>query len=392
MSSAGADGSRSSSTPFVSVLVPVWNAEATIEAALASVLEARGARLQCVVVDDGSTDGTVERVRAVARGDDRVELVELGRNEGVSAARNRGLEVVRGDWLTLLDADDRFTPGGLDRLVGATRDPAVRAVIGQQVWFDGGHTWVGRQYDIPDIRTAGRTSLGARPGLVYFASPHAKLLHRSCFDGLRFTGRVLGDQPWVLRSLLRAGEGIEVLDETVYAWHRPRHASATTGSSITSRTRASADRGVEAAAMALRALADVRSEATLQLPEPARAVLMRRYVERLLRYDLAIHLAGALERADPTIDQLEDAIGRFVAAVPPDEVAASDALARDVLQAVLLRWHRVDRAGRRAYWRLFSTALAADPAVIRRMASPVARAVVRIGRPAEGAAAGWVGR
>ena len=61
----------------------------------------------------------VDVVRAIAATDPRVVLVARPTNEGVSSARNRGLEIVRGEWLTLLDADDRFLPGGLGTLVRA---------------------------------------------------------------------------------------------------------------------------------------------------------------------------------------------------------------------------------------------------------------------------------
>ncbi|HXG26981.1 MAG TPA: glycosyltransferase family 2 protein, partial [Candidatus Binatia bacterium] len=105
--------------PVVSVLVAAWNAAGSIERALTSVLEVSDVALECIVIDDGSTDGTADVVRRVAARDPRVRLLSSPANEGVSAARNRGLAEVRGAWLTLLDADDRFLPGGLATLVRA---------------------------------------------------------------------------------------------------------------------------------------------------------------------------------------------------------------------------------------------------------------------------------
>ena len=362
--------------PAVSVLIPVWNAERSIGRALASVLEEQPASIEVIVVDDGSTDGTVEVVRGVARRDPRVVLLPLGSNEGVSAARNRGLDLVRGEWLTLLDADDRFLPGGFGRLVGTALGSDALAVVGQQVWSDGERTWTHALYDIPDIRRPGRTSLAARPGLLYFVSPHAKVFHRSCYEGLRFSGRVLGDQPWIIRALLRAGDRIEVVGDTVYEWSRP----ASGPGSITSRTRSSARRGVEAAAVAIEALASVRDEARHGLDEEAQEAVLTRYVERLLRSDLAMHLRGALRRGDPTIHELIQAIEAFVTSTPARLIAGSDALARDILEPPLGRWFRVDRAGRDAYWRLFATALRMDPAVTSRMRGWPARLMLGIVR------------
>jgi glycosyltransferase involved in cell wall biosynthesis len=371
--------------PVVSVLVPCWNAEASVERAVRSVLEARDVPLECILVDDGSTDRTLEIAHSVAAGDGRVVVISLPHNEGVSNARNRGLEAARGEWLTLLDADDRFLPGGLARLIGEI-GPGVEAVVGQQVWTDGQERWLTSLYDIPDIRTPGRTSLAARPGLLYFVSPHAKLFRRASIDGLRFRGRVLGDQPWVIRALLRAGDGIEVLGETVYEWYRPRGQ----GTSITGTTRSSVRRGLEAVTVAGEALGEVRQEARHELGPAAAEELAGRYVERLLRSDLSIHLRNALDRRDPFTADLLEAILAFILAVPPTELSASDALVRDILEPPLRRWHRLDRPARVAFWRLFGVAARLDD-LPPRSRGWLTRLTLRAGRSATGRAiAPWL--
>lgn len=370
------DASRSLQ-PVISVLIPCWNAESSIERALASVLEEHSVPLECVVVDDGSTDGTADVVRGIAAGDPRVVLIALPANEGVSTARNRGLEAVRGDWLTLLDADDRFLPGGLGVLIGATRGTDALAIVGQQVWWDGRRRWRTPGYDIPDIRDAGRKSLATNPGLLYYVSPHAKLLHRDCWAGLTFSGRVLGDQPWIIRALLRAGDRIDVLAETVYEWYRP--APEMGGTSITATTRASVRRGVEAMGVADGALASVRAEAATRLAEPERERLLTHYVARLLRSDVAAHVSSALRRADPEIGDLFDAIVTLLSGEAAPYLDGSDALARAVLEPPLRRWERLGGPGRAAYWRLFEAARRGDPRLARHGSSPAARLAFRLG-------------
>jgi hypothetical protein len=362
--------------PIVSVLIPCWNAAGSIERALDSVLEERSVELECVVVDDGSTDRTLDVINAVAARDSRVVVLALAENQGVSDARNRGLELVRGDWLTLLDADDRFLPGGLGTLVAAAlRDDAV-AIIGQQVWWDGRRHWRTPRYNIADIRRPGRKSLAANPGLLNYVSPHAKLLHRDCWQGLEFSGRVLGDQPWIIRALLRAGDRIDVLAETVYEWYRP--AASVPSTSITATTRSSVVRGVEAVEVASSALANVRDEAARLLGEADRELVTARYAERLLRSDLAAHISRALDRADPDAGLLFGAVARFVADLPPAYLGGSDALTRNILEPPLRRWHRVGPHARDGYWRLFETAVAAQPALARRGAGPLARLGLRL--------------
>ena len=365
-----------SPVPVVSVLVPCWNAAESIERALQSVLDVREFPLECVVVDDGSTDRTLEVVRAVAASDSRIVVIALPENEGVSTARNRGLGVVRGTWLTLLDADDRFLPGGLGTLAAAALDGDALAVIGQQVWWDGLRRWRTSRYEVADIRRPGRKSLVANPGLLNYVSPHAKLLHRDVWRGLEFSGRVLGDQPWIIRALLRAGDRIDVLGETVYEWYRPDPSIPST--SITATTRASVARGVEAVAVAGEALTSVREEAARLLSTEDREVVGRAYAGRLLRTDIAAHVARALDRADPEIGRLFDAIAGFITELPAGDAATSRALTRSIIEPPLRRWDRVGPAGRAAYWRLFEASVRAHPGLIDQGAGRRARLGLRL--------------
>lgn len=358
--------------PAVSVIIPAWNAERTIERAIASVLDEYAVPLECIVVDDGSTDDTAVLVAAIADGDPRVVLIRSADNEGVSAALNRALDVAQGEWLTFLGADDRLLSGAIAVLVAAAQRTNPLVVIGQRVWSNGERTWVSSFYDIPDIREPGRKSLVSAPGLVYYASATGKLFHRSVTTGLRFSGRVLGDQPWTIRALLRAGDRVEVIGETVYEWTRTDPHTGV--GSITTTTRSSAQLGVEAVAVAEAALADVRREAERQLADrEARRVVTARYVERLLRSDLGMHLFYAVRRCDPATASLMAAIERFIKSVPPELLAASDALARDILERPLRRWTKLPRDAHTAYWSLFTTALRADPDLPYRERRPLAR-------------------
>jgi glycosyltransferase involved in cell wall biosynthesis len=344
----------------VSVIIPCWNAQDGIGRALSSVLDERSVPLECIVVDDASTDATVSIVKGIAGRDSRVVLVELPANEGVSNARNRALELARGEWLLFVDADDRLVPGSIALLLDTARRTDAVAVIGQRVWVDGTHRWIPRRNDTPDIREPGRKSLASNPGLLYYASMHGKLFRRSSTDGLRFHGRVLGDQPWTIRALLRAGDRIEVIGTTVYEWNRPRrgHFAPT----ITTSTRSSAGKGIEAIAVAEEALAAVRAEADRVLSDPAqRSLIATRYVERLLTSDLGVHLSRALGRRDPGTADLLAAIQQFLATVPGELLAGSNALAWHIVEPPLARWRQVPTDARTAYWSLFAAAIAADP-------------------------------
>ena len=98
---------------LVSVVIPVFNGAEFLTDALESVRAQSHARWEAVVVDDGSTDQSLEVARALAQRDSRI-LVIAQANAGPSAARNRGLLECRGELVQFLDADDRLCPHKLD--------------------------------------------------------------------------------------------------------------------------------------------------------------------------------------------------------------------------------------------------------------------------------------
>lgn len=116
----------------VSVIIPCYNAERYIAATIDSVLAQNHAGLDIIVVDDGSSDGSVALLR------DRfpsVRLVEQA-NQGVAAARNHGIALARGHWIAFVDADDIWLPGKLQAQLDAIKaTPACRmSYTAWKVW------------------------------------------------------------------------------------------------------------------------------------------------------------------------------------------------------------------------------------------------------------------
>lgn len=101
---------------LVSVIIPVLNGEAAIAEALRSVLAQTHQELEILVIDDGSSDRTVAVAEAV--GDRRI-AVHSFENGGISTARNRGIALARGDYLSFLDHDDLWTADKLEKQVAA---------------------------------------------------------------------------------------------------------------------------------------------------------------------------------------------------------------------------------------------------------------------------------
>ncbi|MEN8822504.1 MAG: glycosyltransferase family 2 protein [Abyssibacter sp.] len=112
--------SRTGATaPIVSVIMAARNAESSIDAAVASVRDQTLGDWELIVVDDDSTDGTPMAVRRHAEADKRICLLNMAIQSGPGAARNAALTAARGQWVAVLDADDRYHPERLARMVEA---------------------------------------------------------------------------------------------------------------------------------------------------------------------------------------------------------------------------------------------------------------------------------
>ena len=106
----------SRSSPLVSVVIPAYNAEATIEKTICSVLDQTYQHFEVLVIDDGSCDRTPELVTAIVDRDHRVSLFQQA-NAGVAAARNLGIQHAKGELIAPLDADDIWYPQNLEKQV-----------------------------------------------------------------------------------------------------------------------------------------------------------------------------------------------------------------------------------------------------------------------------------
>jgi len=121
--------------PTVSVIIPTYNSGRFVGHAIESVLAQSFDDLELIVVDDGSTDGTVDRVRSYG---DEVTYVTRP-NGGPGAARNHGARLASGEWLAFLDADDFWFPNKLaGQLALARRAPDLDVIVGNYHVVDEG--------------------------------------------------------------------------------------------------------------------------------------------------------------------------------------------------------------------------------------------------------------
>lgn len=97
-----------------SVVIPLYNKELSIQKTLQSVLDQTYQEFEIIVIDDGSTDASAEKVKELK--DSRIKLIQQ-KNAGVSAARNRGIKEARYEWIALLDGDDLWDSDHLEEVL-----------------------------------------------------------------------------------------------------------------------------------------------------------------------------------------------------------------------------------------------------------------------------------
>lgn len=124
------------STPAVSIIVAAYRAGTTLDAALQSVAAQSRDDWECLVIDDGSDDDTLEVARAWMTRDPRFRVLATGVNAGPSAARNLGLAAARGEWITVLDADDLYEPERLAVLLRGAAQLDVEILFDNQWLLD----------------------------------------------------------------------------------------------------------------------------------------------------------------------------------------------------------------------------------------------------------------
>ena len=102
-------------TGLVSIITPVHNSERFLQQTIDSVLAQTYKEWEHILVDDCSTDGSADLIRAYTSTDARIRYIRLNENSGAGIARNKAIEQAKGDYIAFLDSDDTWYPKKLER-------------------------------------------------------------------------------------------------------------------------------------------------------------------------------------------------------------------------------------------------------------------------------------
>lgn len=212
--------------PLVSVIVPVFNAEEYLCQCVESVLAQSYTRWELLLIDDGSTDGSAKICNKFAARDVRVK-VSRQKNKGVSAARNKGLDISRGEFVMFLDADDFLHYRAIEMLMSVVINREMDVVMAEfkefskvsrniyYMYTDSFKTRF-RYYSVsPEI--AVRKILYQR---ILVPSPCAKLFRRNLFRTLRFREGIRYEDLDIIPKIIYAAKNVCWIPKFIYFYRQ----------------------------------------------------------------------------------------------------------------------------------------------------------------------------
>ncbi len=224
--------------PFLSVLIPIYQAEPYLEECLAGILAGDFSDFEIILIEDHSPDDAGRLCDRLAAQDPRIRAIHLPRNSGAGPARNQGLAEARGLYITFADADDRIDPALYGRIAAALKaQPADGAVWGvTEEYCNGFGRVTHRRLQTPAAafcpnRQAVRQSILPLERLTLFGYQWNHFYRRALIEKyqLRFPHLPLYEDFFFNLAFIQKAGSLQILAETGYYYRKGR------GNSLTSR-------------------------------------------------------------------------------------------------------------------------------------------------------------
>lgn len=202
----------------VSVIVPVYNVEPYIDKCVTSILKQTYDDWELVLVDDGSQDRSGKICDQYAKKNSRIRVIHQ-RNQGVSVARNTGIEFSRGKYILFLDADDYLSKRYLEHMVSCIEAFSADVAVGNMYKVGVSGAIVGFQDKIDD--EVAITSDAAMEQCLYerHLSPSVcgKMFRRGVWGKIFFPRDcVLAEDIWALYNVLKTAKNVALCDKAIY--------------------------------------------------------------------------------------------------------------------------------------------------------------------------------
>lgn len=294
--------------PLLSVIIPAYNEEDTIERAVRSALNQKVDNIEVLVVDDMSTDNTRSVVTSLAKRDRRVKLLSTETNSGPGRARNIGVAAANGRFLAFVDADDRVLPNAYKRMLATIQKTGSQFVSGRYVREGASGTSGVALSQRVHRKQRLTTNLAAVPEVLEEAVLWNKIYNTNFWNqavGKIPEDRNYEDQEPAIRAAVEA-DTFDVVDYDVYAWALPE------GEITRSQSKASID-DLKSRVLVIEALVDLSNG----MPAEAKELLRRTILGR----DLVMYLELVPYTSDEYWDLLHRITRRMFEELSPDSLS-----------------------------------------------------------------------
>ncbi|MGL6107353.1 bifunctional glycosyltransferase/CDP-glycerol:glycerophosphate glycerophosphotransferase [Romboutsia sp.] len=198
--------------PKISIIIPVYNVEEYISYTLDSVLNQTLKEIEIILIDDGSTDNSKTIIEEYSKKYNNIKII-YQQNSGPSKARNRGIELAKGEFITFADSDDILPPKSLEVRYNTAIETNSDIVIGGTYKFNSKKKWMLEQHFLGD----GEKNVRQNGSVLWTVSPWNKIYKSELIKQIRFPENLkyAEDQPFVLEAYLKADKMYSI-NEVVY--------------------------------------------------------------------------------------------------------------------------------------------------------------------------------
>lgn len=200
---------------LISVIVPAYNVKSYLERCVNSIINQTYENLEIILVDDGSTDGTGTICDKMAQEDPRIIVIHK-ENGGLSDAKNAGLEVCKGDFISFIDSDDYIEPDMYKCMIEEMKDESISLVaVGFVVTeADGSNHITGAQQRKKLTKEDAFMNLFEKEEML--PSSVNKLYRRFLFENLRFRKGMINEDTEIIPKILNICDYVIILDKALY--------------------------------------------------------------------------------------------------------------------------------------------------------------------------------
>lgn len=208
--------------PLVSVIVPIYKVEPYLRRCLDSIVKQTYTNLEIILVDDGSPDGCPQICDEYAAKDKRIVVIHK-ENGGLSDARNAGLDICKGEYISFIDSDDWVANIYIEAMLKATITNNAEMVVGNFIRANQTYSLQISNYSLANVETLSPIQAVKKlwsPEYVIFVTAWAKLAKRNLYKDIRFPKGYIHEDEYTAYKLLYLSQKTIFLDIPLYCYYQ----------------------------------------------------------------------------------------------------------------------------------------------------------------------------